>query len=537
MEKRKLSFWEIWNMSFGFLGIQFGFALQNANVSRIFETLGANADELPILWLAAPVTGLIVQPIIGYFSDRTWNRLGRRRPYFLAGAILASLSLIIMPNAPMLWVAAGTLWMLDASINISMEPFRAFVGDLLPEEQRTRGFAMQSFFIGTGAVVASMLPYIFKNWIGITDSPDNTTGVPDAVKWSFYLGAVAFIGAVLWTIFRTKEYPPHDLEALRADNKGMFSGIAESFKGILAMPKTMKQLAWVQFFSWFALFSLWIYATTSVTSTVYDMTVTGRQFAELEAQATAIYTNNVKQKVAVYNAVSFSGKLESFFVPDAERSRLKKIEGINGAVAQIKSKAKGDTYLLSKSVIDFFRDKNYGGLLTAQTKARLTYVNNQYETGADWVGVCFAIYNGVAAIFAIFLPFFVRKIGAKSTHLVCLVAGGLGLISIFFIRNDWYLVFSMIGVGVAWSSILSIPYAILSGSLPEEKMGYYMGVFNFFVVIPQIVSAGIFGFILNAMFNGEPIYALIVGGCMMIIAGLLTLRVSYNQKINISQST
>lgn len=520
-------------MSFGFLGIQFGFALQNANVSRIFETLGANADELPILWLAAPATGLIVQPIIGYFSDRTWNRLGRRRPYFLAGAILASLSLILMPNSPMLWVAAGTLWMLDASINISMEPFRAFVGDMLPEEQRTRGFAMQSFFIGTGAVVASMLPYIFKNWIGITDNPDNGTGIPDAVKWSFYLGAIAFIGTVLWTILRTKEYPPKDLEALRADKKGMFSGIIQSFKGISGMPKTMKQLAWVQFFSWFALFSLWIYATTGVTGTVYDMTVNQVQFSELDQQAHEIYTDEIRQKVAEYNSVPFSEKLEGFFVPDAERSRLKRIADIEGAVAEIKSKGEGDTYLLSKSVIDFFRDKSYSGSLSAQTKARLDYVYRQYETGADWVGVCFAIYNGVAAIFAIFLPFFVRRIGIKATHLCCLVAGGLGLISIFFIRNDWYLVFSMLGVGMAWSSILSIPYAILSGSLPEEKMGYYMGVFNFFVVIPQIVSAGILGFILNSVFNGEPIYALIVGGCMMIVAGLLTLRVNANARINI----
>jgi maltose/moltooligosaccharide transporter len=534
MEKRRLSFWEIWNMSFGFLGIQFGFALQNANVSRIFETLGANADELPILWLAAPVTGLIVQPIIGYFSDRTWNRLGRRRPYFLAGAILASLSLILMPNSPMLWIAAGTLWMLDASINISMEPFRAFVGDILPEEQRTRGFAMQSFFIGTGAVVASMLPYIFKNWIGIVDDP-NSTGVPDSVKWSFYLGSIAFIGTVLWTIFRTKEYPPKDLEALRADKTGMFSGIIESFKGIAGMPKTMKQLAWVQFFSWFALFSMWIYTTTSVTSTVYDMTVTKAQFTEIDMQANAIYNDEIKQKATAYNAVSFSEKLNSFFVPDTQRSRVMRIESMGGAIAGIKSKGEGDTYLLSKSVIDFFRDKDYSQPLSAATKARLDYAHNQYETGADWVGVCFAIYNGVAAIFAIFLPLFVRKFGMKATHLICLVAGGIGLISIFFIRNDWYLVFSMIGVGIAWSSILSIPYAILSGSLPEEKMGYYMGVFNFFIVIPQIISAGILGFILNSVFDGEPIYALIVGGCMMIVAGLLTLRVSDNAKITINQ--
>ncbi len=426
--KPHLGFWDIWNMSFGFLGIQFGFALQNANVSRIFETLGADKDQLPILWLAAPVTGLLVQPIVGYYSDRTWNKLGRRRPFFLAGAILASIALVIMPNSPTLWIAAGTLWLMDGSINISMEPFRAFVGDKLSDEQRTKGFAMQSFFIGTGAVVASMLPYIFTNVFGVSNTAPEGV-IPDSVRWSFYLGAVAFMGAVVWTVVKSKEYPPEDMEAFlaeKAKHSGIFDGLKESFIGIFKMPKTMVQLAMVQFFSWFALFAMWIYTTSAVTVHIYG---------------------------------------------------------------------------------------------TDDTSSAL------YNEGADWVGVLFAVYNGVAALFALVLPWFARRTSRKITHMACLIAGGLGLISIYFMGSPDYLFLAMIGVGVAWASILSVPYAMLAGALPANKMGYYMGVFNFFIVIPQIVAAGILGFILKSFFGNEAIFALIVGGVSMILAGLLTLLV------------
>lgn len=427
-KKPRLSFWQIWNMSFGFLGIQFGFALQNANVSRIFETLGANKDELPILWLAAPVTGLLVQPIIGYYSDRTWHpKWGRRRPFFAIGAILATIALIIMPNSPELWIAAGMLWLMDGSINISMEPFRAFVGDMLPNDQRTSGFAMQSFFIGTGAVVASMLPYIFTNWFGVSNVAGDGE-IPNSVKWSFYLGAFAFVTAVLWTVFNSKEYPPEDIDQLKAENaeKGIFTGLAESFIGIFSMPKTMLQLAVVQFFSWFALFAMWIYTTSAVTSHVYG---------------------------------------------------------------------------------------------TSDTTSTL------YNTGADWVGVCFAVYNGVAALVAFGLPVAAKLTSRRITHLIALCCGGLGLLSVYFINDPTMLLVSMIGVGIAWASILSIPYAMLSSSLPPNKMGYYMGVFNFFIVIPQIVAAGILGFILNNFFNNVSIYGLIIGGFSMILAGLMCLRV------------
>lgn len=506
MEKRKLSFWEIWNMSFGFLGIQFGFALQNANTSRIFETLGAKIDEIPILWIAAPVTGLIIQPIIGYFSDRTWTRLGRRRPYFLAGAVLSSLALFMMPNSPTLWIAAGTLWIMDASINVSMEPFRAFVGDNLPAEQRTLGFVMQSFFIGTGAVVGSVLPYLFTNVLGLSNTAAEGI-IPDSVKWSFYIGGIVFLLSVLWTIFKTTEYTPEELLAFETESKNdkknivvdiqsesgsnikkqLFLGLLLTVTGslvtflvfknslakelyilfvglvfmgvlfitssllrtskvhngftiimtdLLNMPTTMKKLVWVQFFSWFALFSMWIYTTQAVTQHIFH---------------------------------------------------------------------------------------------TTDTKSKL------YNDAADWIPVLFTVYNGVAAAIAFLLPIIAKKVGIRATHLLALCAGGVGLISFYFIGDKNMLILSMVGVGIAWASILSMPYAMLSGSLPAEKMGYYMGVFNFFVVIPQIVAATILGFVIKQFFHSDPIYALIIGGISMIFAGFLTLRVNSSTKIEIHE--
>lgn len=428
MEKVRLSFWQIWNMSFGFLGIQFGFALQNANVSRIFETLGASIDEIPILWIAAPTTGLIVQPIIGYLSDRTWGKLGRRRPYFLTGAILASLALIIMPNSPALWIAAGMLWIMDASINISMEPFRALVADLLPSEQRTTGFAIQSFFIGTGAIIASALPYIFTNLFGINNTAPQGQ-IPDSVTYSFYIGAFAFLSAVVWTVIKTKEYPPNNLEEFhhnKLKNKGLVHGIKEILSSLIHMPKTMLQLAFVQFFSWFALFAMWIYTTPAVTQHIY---------------------------------------------------------GTNDPTTEL------------------------------------------YNQGANWVGVLFSIYNGFAAIMAFLIIWLAKKTSRKTVHSISLIFGGIGLASFYIIKDPNLLLISELGIGLAWSSILSMPYAILAGALPTEKMGVYMGIFNFFIVIPQITAAAILGFFVRNFFNNQAIYALLVGGVSLFIGAFLVLFV------------
>lgn len=492
--KPKLSFWQIWNMSFGFLGIQFGFALQNANVSRIFETLGAHIDEIPILWIAAPVTGLIIQPIIGHMSDRTWNRLGRRRPYFLLGAILASTALLIMPNSPNLWIAAGMLWIMDASINVSMEPFRAFVGDMLPSEQRTLGFSMQSFFIGIGAIVASALPYIMTNWLHISNT-SSFSEIPNSVKFSFYVGAAVFFFAVLWTVIKSKEYSPDELKKFNTtffkmndlqqnesnqskfqDSSLQFYGLIWFFAGLIGilvlyylldlkdyglyvlfagssifgliqiyasllskqkkstnglvtvlrdlynMPKTMGQLAFVQFFSWFALFAMWIYTTPAVTHHIYGATD-----------------------------------------PSSEL----------------------------------------------------------YNKGANWVGVLMSVYNGFAAVMAFFLIWLAKKTNRKTVHMISLTIGSISLISFYFIKKPELLLISELGIGLAWASILAMPYAILAGSLPSEKMGVYMGIFNFFIVIPQITAAAILGFFVKNVFAGQAIYALLLGGISLFIAAFL----------------
>ncbi len=574
MQKPRLSFWQIWNMSFGFLGIQFGFALQNANVSRIFETLGASIDNIPFLWMAAPITGLIVQPIIGHLSDRTWNRLGRRRPYFLAGAVLASLALLIMPNSPVLWVAAGMLWIMDASINVSMEPFRAFVGDMLPSEQRTMGFSMQSFFIGTGAIIASALPWIMTNWFNISNIAGEGK-IPPSVKFSFYIGGAVFFCAVLWTVIRTREYSPEqmknfsqheggkisvDTTAAEATVKasrllrngslwfmisltlffifyffiymdyglGVFFGGAAVF-GLLQlltgwltsrkrtrnglviiindlyhMPKTMKQLAMVQFFSWFALFSMWIYTTAGVTSTKYDMKIDEPMVAELKK---AIQTPSVNEASTDWkNLADVQHDLDFY---------SKKFE-------------KGDkTVASSVRLVNFFTDEKKKDvlMLNPSTRERLLDIQKEYNKGADWVGVLMAVYNGFAAIMAFLIMWMARLTSRKSVHAISLTIGGISLLSFFFIPDPRWLMISELGIGLAWASILAMPYAILTGSLPPHKMGVYMGIFNFFIVIPQITAAAILGFCVRSLFGQQAIYALIMGGMSMIVAAILVLLV------------
>jgi maltose/moltooligosaccharide transporter len=410
-------------MSFGFFGIQFGFALQNANVSRIFQTLGAEIDKIGFLWVAAPLTGLLVQPIIGYLSDRTWNRKwGRRRPFFFIGSVLASIALFLMPQSTMLWMAAVLLWVLDASINISMEPFRAFVGDKLISEQRTTGFATQTFFIGLGAVIASLLPYIFTNVFHISNTaPAGQIG--DSVKYSFYIGAVVFFLSVLWTVITSDELPPENIEEWKhekAQSKGLVIAIKEITKGIFSMPKTMAQLAVVQFFTWVGFYCMWLYSTPAIAQNAY-------------------------------------------------------------------------------------------GTIDTTTKA--------YQDAGDWVGVMFTVYSAISAVAAFLLPFLANKIGRKYTHMICLIIGGVGLFALVFIKAPNMLLLPMIAVGIAWASTLTMPYAILAGALPPAKMGFYMGVFNFFIVIPQLIASFVMGFVIKDLFHEQAIYALVIGGVCMAIGG------------------
>jgi maltose/moltooligosaccharide transporter len=428
--KPRLSFWQLWNMSFGFFGIQFGFALQNANTSRIFATLGAKPDDLALFWLAAPVTGLLVQPVIGYLSDNTWHPTwGRRRPFFFMGAILAAIALFLMPNSAAVWMAVAVLWMMDAAINVSMEPFRAFVGDKLDTSQQTAGFAMQTFFIGCGAVIASMLPTMFSDYLGVSNQAVNGA-IPDTVRYSFYIGGLVFLAAVSWTVFTADELPPPDLDTFHLERKharGFKVALIEILGGFLRMPRTMVQQAFVQFFTWIALFAMWIYTGTSIAETVWGTT---------DAQSAA------------------------------------------------------------------------------------------YQDAGNWVGIMFAVYNGVSALAAFILPIFARATSRKTVHTVCLAIGGASLASLLFITNKQMLLVPMIGVGIAWASILTMPYAILAAALPAKRMGYYMGLFNFFVVIPQICSGLLLGFVTTHVFEGHTVRTLALGGMSMLLAGVLTLLVT-----------
>jgi maltose/moltooligosaccharide transporter len=513
MEKRKLGFWEIWNMSFGFLGIQFGFALQNANTSRIFDTLGADVDKIGLYWLAAPLTGLIIQPIVGYFSDRTWTKLGRRRPYFLVGAILSAIALFVMPNSPTLWIAIGTLWIMDSSINISMEPFRAFVGDNLPEDQRTLGFAMQSFFIGIGAVVGSALPYVFTNWFGI----DNTAPegiIPPSVKWSFYVGGIVFLLAVLWTVFKSKEYSPAELEAFEEAKKEQSTKNHHEKVATQSGVTVKRQLN-------IGIFLLTVGIVASIYVHYINSQGKGGEHKELYILSVGLLIIGFLFAVV---------------------SQLRKKEIRNGFTVIITDLLNMPKTMKQLAWVQFFSWFALFSMWIYTTRAVTGHVfgtsdstSKIYNDAADWVSIMFTVYNGVAAAVAFLLPVLAKKTSNKFTHMLALIFGGIGLISVYFLSDKVGLLLAMVGVGIAWASILSIPYAMLSGALPSNKMGYYMGVFNFFIVIPQIVAGTILGFLVKEFFNSEPIYALIVGGFSMILAGLLTLGVSTNKKIDINE--
>jgi len=507
MTKPRLNFWQIWNMSFGFLGIQFGFALQNANVSRIFETLGADIDKIPLLWIAAPVTGLIVQPIIGYMSDRTWNKLGRRRPYFLVGAILASVAIIFMPNSPALWVAAGMLWIMDASINISMEPFRAFVGDMLPSEQRTKGFAMQSFFIGTGAVIASALPYVMTNWFGISNiAPEGV--IPDSVKFSFYIGGAVFFLAVAYTVFSTKEYSPEELKKFSDEDEETSLKLKEirSDRKLITAEKFLKDgMIWLAAGIIITLFLAFILNETDYG--LYVLFIGAIIFGLLQIIA-GILTKNSRTE--------------------------------NGFVVVLNDLYNMPKTMRQLSYVQFFSWFALFAMWIYTTPAVTHHIYGTsdptsalYNEGADWVGVLMAVYNGFAAIMAFALVWMAKRTSRKTVHMISLFAGGIGLASFYVFNNPDLLIISELGIGLAWASILAMPYAILAGSLPPEKMGVYMGIFNFFIVIPQITAASILGFFTRTLFNNEAIYTLILGGAAMIVAGLLVLKVDDVDEVSI----
>jgi maltose/moltooligosaccharide transporter len=506
MTKPRLTIWQIWNMSFGFLGIQFGFALQNANVSRIFETLGAKIDDIPILWIAAPVTGLIVQPIIGHMSDNTWGRLGRRRPYFLSGAILASLALLAMPNSPVLWIAAGMLWIMDASINVSMEPFRAFVGDMLPSEQRTIGFSMQSFFIGTGAIIASALPYMMTNWFGISNTAA-AGAIPDSVKYSFYFGGAVFFCAVLWTVISTKEYTPEDLAKYSAQENDSVKSKSEDRISSAVSAETFRRDGFIWLLIGFAGSLILWFVFRQTDYGLYVLFVGSAIFGSLQLIVSVL-------------------------------TRQGRIEG--GMVTVFNDFYRMPTTMKQLAVVQFFSWFALFAMWIYTTPAVTHHIfgatdptSELYNKGADWVGVLMAVYNGFAAVMAFVLVWLAKRTNRKTVHMISLVIGGVALFSFAILKNPNYLLLSELGIGLAWASILAMPYAILAGSLPAKKMGVYMGIFNFFIVIPQITAAAILGWYVKHVCAGDALYALLLGGASMIIAGLLVLRVNdVDERVN-----
>ncbi|HVU24642.1 MAG TPA: MFS transporter [Opitutus sp.] len=490
--KPHLNFWQLWNMSFGYVGIQFGFALQNANVSRIFETLGAKVDEIPILWIAGPVTGLVVQPVIGYLSDKTWNRLGRRKPYFLTGAILASLALLVMPNSPALWFAAGMLWIMDASINITMEPMRAFVGDMLPDEQRTQGFAVQTFFIGASSVVGSLLPYLLTNWFHVANTAP-AGHVPDSVRWSFYLGGIVYFLTVLWTIVRVKEYSPEEQHEFHGEPGAATVDTAATFT---IDPARYFRLGAALLLAGLA-FSLTVYALHWDRG-LYILSFGACFYGALQVIAAQRYRAGKKQGL------------------------VELMHDLNNMPAAMRQLAVAQTFTWF-ALFAFFiyataavASHHFGS--SDPTSAR-------YNEGANWVGVLMSVYNGVAALIAFALPVMAKRTSRVMTHVVCLVIGGFGLGSMYFFADPRWLVVSMIGLGVAWASLLTMPYAILSSVVPYRKIGVYMGMFNFFIVIPQILAAAVLGLLVRTVFGGHAIDAILLGGISMLLAAGLMLRV------------
>ena len=494
--KPRLSGWQIWNMSFGFLGIQFGFALQNGNVSRIFQTLGAEIDNIPILWIAAPVTGLLVQPIVGHMSDRTWNRLGRRRPYFLTGAILASLALAIITNSPTWIFATVMLWIMDASINISMEPFRAFVGDMLSSEQRTSGFAMQSFFIGVGAVIGSFLPWILANWFNVPEVPAEGKLIPFNLRLSFYIGSAVLLLAVLWTIIRTKEYSPAELEEFEKGEKTA-RGEPLAEKTVSGQTETVRDINFYRpGIIWFSV---------------------GLVLTIILSQV-----NLEKELYVVTGGISLFGLLQ--IIAGFLKAGGKGSNGLNSILTDLKHMPATMGQL---AVVQFFTWFALFSLWIYTTSAVTSKIYGTsdtaslaYNEGANWVGVLFGVYNGFAALVAFLLPVLAKYTSRRVTHAICLLVGGVSLMSISLINSPGMLILPMLGIGLAWASILSMPYAILTGSLPHNKMGIYMGIFNFFIVIPQILAASILGSMVKHLFSGNTMLALVTGGISMIIAAL-----------------
>ena len=554
MQKPRLSFWQIWNMSFGFLGIQFGWGLQMANMSAIYSYLGANADSLAILWLAAPVTGVIIQPLVGQASDRCWTRLGRRRPFILVGAVLASLALVLMPNCPSVWMAAGLLWVLDGTINASMQPFRALVADNLPAEQNSQGFAIQSLFIGLGGTIASALPWMMTNWFGVTS--DGGGHIPHSVRLSFYIGAAAFMGAVLWTVFSTKEYPPTDAELAVMRTRKFdwtlgFMGNDPSEYKLAANGGFSENLIFGILNLVFALFVLVGTAVCLATNLFGEHNVPICSVLILFGSSLLIGGIGLCQRlgwarsfVIAHNYIFILvSVLSMVFATDqigmagiafgvvglvyaiVQLFYLAKEDGILGQVFQLPRRMWELGLVQFFTWIGMFSMWVYFSPAVAKNIFHAVAGSPEMEASGAWAGICFGAYNAVCFVFSFVLLWTTKYTGPKLMHVFCLAVGALGLATVPLMSDKYHLLISMTAVGIAWASILSMPYAMLAPSLPKEKVGVMMGMFNLFIVLPQIAASSLLGFALKHFLNNEPINVLVLGGSSMGLAALLTLLV------------
>jgi maltose/moltooligosaccharide transporter len=511
-EKPRMSFPQIWNMCFGFLGIQIGFDLQNGNVSRIFQTLGAEIDQLPILWIAAPLTGLLVQPIIGHLSDKTWGRFGRRRPYFVIGAVLASLALFVMPNAPVLWIAAGALWIMDAALNITMEPTRAFVGDNLPDEQRTTGYAMQSFFIGVGAVLAGSLPWALTQ-MGVANTAAPGV-IPPSVHIAFYVGGVALLLAVLWTVFTTKEYAPEDLDAFEVARRAKLGG--DGSASIDVAPARSAS-------AFFQGGAVWILLGVALAAFILFARHDPRP-----AWLSFLGAAEFKQDLYV-----LAGLIAGFGVVQIVAGILRRSgQDKNGFMEVVGDLFRMPRTMQQLAVVQFFTWFGlfamwiYGGPAIASYHfGAMDAATEAYQDASNWWGVLGSVRNGVAALAALAIIWLASRLNRKALHAACLALGALGFAAMFFVMDPGLLWAPMVGVGIAWAAIVSVPYAILAGSVPARKMGIYMGIFNIFIVVPQLIAATLLGFLLRTFFGNEPVWAFAIAAASFALGAVAVLFV------------
>ncbi len=538
--KPRLNFWQIWNMNVGFFGIQFSFGLQQTAVSPIFSFLGAHHDELPLLNLAGPVTGLLIQPIIGAISDKTWSPKwgGRRKPFFLIGAILASLCLFAFPFSPELWFAVGLLWILDAGNNTAMEPYRAFVGDKLPDSQLTFGYQMQSLFVGAGITLANLSLFMFQHWFstpveggGLFDtSAETVSSIPTWVYYSFFLGAIASIGTVMWSVWKTPEIPPSDeeLKEIREHNEGTPAPIIQIFSVLLvifSVPLLLGYLAgetfpdlWENINLWVIVVLVFAFLWLFMLYRIIKRNKTNRTIKKLgdtldplleAAEAIGEMPGFLWKLAAVYLFQWYALFVYWQFMPPMLRTSLFGI-----------SNEDNDRF---DSIMTSFKE---GAEISTQDQAFAQNIQSLAEQALGHAGLMNGTYNFVTMMVALALVPMAARIGSKLVYVVCLFLTGIAMLSMPYIADKWLLLAPMVLFGIGWAAMMGIPYAMVSKVIPEERRGVYMGIVNMMIVIPMLIQTVSFGPIIKNTLNNNAVNAILFAGVFFIIAGILAMRLN-----------